>query len=286
MIKRRSFLIGAAAGAGVLGLNGGRLLAAPSVLSSNVQLLPREGSAPRIVICGGGWGGLTAARHLREELPNTDVILLERNPFFWSCPMSNKWLIDVVDTSFLTRDMLAPAQAHGYKLVHCEITEIERDKKQVRTSKGVVDYDYLILSGGIRNDYEAWFGNDQTAIEHTRRNFPSAYIPSSEHIALKNKLKNFKGGTIVMTLPPPPHRCPPSPYERACLMAWHIKTNNIPGKILILDPETPDRAHRRRLQGRLRRALSRHHHPCAQRQGEVGGSLQQAHQHRSRRLRL
>ncbi|MDD2867350.1 FAD-dependent oxidoreductase [Neomegalonema sp.] len=237
MIKRRSFLIGAAAGAGVLGLNGGRLLAAPSVLSSSVQLMPREGSGPRIVICGGGWGGLTAARHLREEIPEADVILLERNPFFWSCPMSNKWLIDVVDTAFLTHDMLAPAQAHGYKLVHCEITEIERDKKQVRTSRGVVDYDYLILSGGIRNDYEAWFGNDQTAIEQTRRNFPSAYIPSSEHIALKNKLKNFKGGVIVMTLPPPPHRCPPSPYERACLMAWHIKTNNIPGKILILDPK-------------------------------------------------
>ena len=55
--------------------------------------------------------------------------------------------------------------------------------------------------------------------------------------ALKQKVKNFKGGTLVMTLPPPPHRCPPSPYERACLIAWHIKKNKIPGKILILDPK-------------------------------------------------
>ncbi len=40
-----------------------------------------------------------------------------------------------------------------------------------------------------------------------------------------------------MNLPPPPHRCPPSPYERACLMAWHIKSTKIPGKIIILDPK-------------------------------------------------
>ena len=40
-----------------------------------------------------------------------------------------------------------------------------------------------------------------------------------------------------MTLPPPPHRCPPSPYERACLMAAHFQKNRIPAKIVILDPK-------------------------------------------------
>ena len=55
--------------------------------------------------------------------------------------------------------------------------------------------------------------------------------------ALKQRVKDFKGGTLVMTLPPPPHRCPPSPYERACLIASHIKKNKIPGKIVILDPK-------------------------------------------------
>ncbi|MFT3688794.1 NAD(P)/FAD-dependent oxidoreductase [Paenirhodobacter sp.] len=163
--------------------------------------------------------------------------VLERNPIFWSCPMSNKWLIDVVDTAYLTHDMLAPANKYGYQLVQCEITGIERDRKIVRTSKGTVDYDFLILSGGIRNAYDAWFGDDLAAAEYTRTHFPSAYIPNAEHLALKDKIRNFKGGTIVMTLPPPPHRCPPSPYERACVMAWHFKVNKIPAKILILDPK-------------------------------------------------
>ncbi|QNP49613.1 NAD(P)/FAD-dependent oxidoreductase [Diaphorobacter aerolatus] len=238
-MKRRNFLItppalalGAAAAVAP-----GLFMAAPTIITPQSRILPREGKGARIVVCGGGWGGLTAARYLRELIPTSDVVLLERNPTFWSGPMSNKWLIDVVNTDFVNHDMLRPANKYGYRLLQCEVNGFERDKKLVRTSHGVIDYDYLILSGGIRNDYEAWFGNDQRAINHTRKHFPNAYIPNQEMFALKRKVKDFRGGTLVMTLPPPPHRCPPSPYERACLIAWHIKTHKIPGKIVILDPK-------------------------------------------------
>lgn len=236
-MDRRSFLLAPPALAiGSLGIPTASL-AAPAAIHSKTQLLPRRGKGPRIVIAGGGWGGMTAARYLRQHIPDADVVLLERNPTFWSGPMSNKWLIDIVDTDFLSHDMLAPANRYGYTLVNTEVNAIERDKKLVRTTHGVIDYDYLVLSGGIRNAYDAWFGNDAYAAEYTRTHFPNAYVPNAEMFALKRKLKDFKGGTIVMTLPPPPHRCPPSPYERACLMAWHIKTNKIPGKIIILDPK-------------------------------------------------
>ena len=212
-------------------------LAAPAAIHSKTQLLPRRGKGPRIVVCGGGWGGLTAARYVRELIPTADVVLLERNPTFWSGPMSNKWLIDIVDTDFVQHDMLGPAAKYGYTLINTTVTGIERDTKTVRTAHGVIDYDYLILSGGIRDAYDVWFDGDAETAAYTRQHFPNAYIPNAEMFALKRKFKEFKGGTIVMTMPPPPHRCPPSPYERACLMAWHIKTNKIPGKIIILDPK-------------------------------------------------
>lgn len=233
MLNRRGFL---GASAGAVSLAGAPALAAPVTVTSTTELMPK-GKAPRVVIAGGGWGGLSAARHLREQAPNAEVVVLERNPFFWSCPISNKWLIDIVDNAYLMHDMLAPARKYGYSLVQTEITHIERDKKQVRTAQGTIAYDYLIISDGIRDAYDVWFGNDQAAIAHTRNNYPSAYIPSSQAMALKNKVRNFKGGTMVMTLPPPPHRCPPSPYERACIMAWYFKTNKIPAKIVILDPK-------------------------------------------------
>src|SRR5690606_6039955 len=97
-------------------------LAAPAAIHSKTQLLPRRGKGPRIVVCGGGWGGLTAAPYVRELIPTADVVLLERNRTFWSGPMSNKWLIDIVDTDFVQLDLLGPAPKHGYTLLKTAFT--------------------------------------------------------------------------------------------------------------------------------------------------------------------
>lgn len=206
------------------------------LVTPSSELLPRSGKR-RVVIAGGGWGGMTAARHLRQLAPELEVVLLERNPVFWSCPLSNKWLIDVVDTSYLVHSYTGAAQRHGYTFIQTEIIDIDRAKKRVTTAQGGLDYDWLIVAPGIRYAFEPWFGNDRKAIDYTRTTYPTAYIPSSEHQLVKRKIREFKGGTFVMTLPPPPHRCPPSPYERACLMAWWFKTNKVPAKIVILDPK-------------------------------------------------
>lgn len=236
-MDRRHFLRAPAAAAlGSLSLNVSTF-ASPFSIHNTHAILSNKRQGPRIVICGAGWAGMTSARYLRQLITNAEVILIEKNPTFWSGPMSNKWLIDIVNTDFINHDMLHAAIKYNYQLLHSEVTAVDRDKKRVHTAKGHIDYDYLILAGGIRNAYEAWFGNDYASAEYTRQHFPNAYIPNQEMLALKNKLHQFKGGTLVMTLPPPPHRCPPSPYERACLMAWYMKKNNIPGKIVILDPK-------------------------------------------------
>ena len=199
------------------------------------QALMVRGSAPRVVVAGGGWGGLTLARKLRQLAPAAEVVLLEKNPVFFSCPLSNKWLVDVVDDAFLTYDYLRVADRNGYRYVQCEVTQVDRSARRVHTTQGWLDYDYLVLAPGIRYDYEAWFGNDRRAAEATRTKFPAAYIPNAEHTVLKRQLKAFKGGDWVMTLPPPPQRCPPSPYERACMVAAHFKANGIKGRVTILD---------------------------------------------------
>ncbi|MCF8172752.1 MAG: NAD(P)/FAD-dependent oxidoreductase [Candidatus Methylopumilus sp.] len=234
-VNRRSFLTRSLAGAGTL-VASGSVLAQPLLSSPKTALLAPTGKR-RVVIAGGGWGGLSAAKHLRALAPDLEVIVLEKNPIFWSCPMSNKWLVNAVDTDLLAHSYIIPAKKYGYTFVQTEITDIDRSAKTVYTADGFIKYDWLIIAGGIRYAFEAWFGNDQKTIQYTKTNYASAYIPSSEHAFLKNKIQNFKGGTIVMTLPPPPHRCPPSPYERACLMAWWFKEKKIPAKIIILDPK-------------------------------------------------
>ena len=141
----------------------------------------------------------------------------------------------MVDGELLTHDYLRVADKLGYQFFQAEVEQIDRDKRVVTTSLGTIDYDWLVLAPGIRYNYEAWFGNDRRMAEATRARFPAAYIPSAEHFHLKNALHAFKGGDLVMTLPPPPQRCPPSPYERACLIASMFKQKKIPGRIYILD---------------------------------------------------
>ena len=52
---------------------------------------------------------------------------------------------------------------------------------------------------------------------------------------IKHKLQNFKGGTLVLTVPSGNYRCIAAPYERACMAAAIFKKHNIRGKILLLD---------------------------------------------------
>lgn len=235
-LARRLFLAGAAGASATL-LAGCATSSAPQplLIGSPAQPLMPRSDKPRIVVAGGGWGGLTTAKQLRLLAPQAEVVLLEKNPVFFSCPLSNKWLVDMVDDAFLTYDYLQVSERHGYRFVQCEVLEVDRGARRVHTSRGHLDYDYLVLAPGIRYHYEAWFGNDRRAAEATRARFPAAYIPNAEHHHLKRALHAFKGGDWVMTLPPPPQRCPPSPYERACMVAWYFKTHNIKGRVTILD---------------------------------------------------
>ncbi len=234
MTDRRQFLIAG----GVLAAAATAPAAAstlPFFITRAADTLLPKSSTPRVVICGGGWGGLAAAAHLRRLAPQLEVVLLERNPVFFSCPMSNKWLIDAVNTDFLVHDYLPVADRLGYRFIQTEILAVDRPRRVVATSAGEVHYDYLILSPGIRYHYEAWFGQDKRLIEATRARFPAAYIPNAEHFAVKRMIQNFEGGHLVMTLPPPPQRCPPSPYERACLIAWLFQSRRLKARITILD---------------------------------------------------
>src|SRR5690606_27645111 len=131
--------------------------ALPFFIGSPAQTLMPKGKAPRVVVCGGGWGGLTAAKHLRQLAPQAEVVLLERNPVFFSCPISNKWLVDMVDSSFITHDYLRVSEQHGYRFIQTEVLEVDRGAKRVVTTLGALDYDYLVLAPGIRYNYEAWF---------------------------------------------------------------------------------------------------------------------------------
>jgi NADH dehydrogenase FAD-containing subunit len=115
---------------------------------------------------GGGWGGLTAARHLRELAPELDVVLVEKNAAFRSLPLSNKWLVGLAPQAGRGKDYATLAREQGYNFVQAEVIAIDRDGRRVVTSGGTLEYDWLVLAVGIRYDYAPWFGDDSRAAEH------------------------------------------------------------------------------------------------------------------------
>lgn len=194
-------------------------------------------SAPaRVLIIGGGWGGLAAAKELRASAPQLEVTLIERQGSFWSHPISNRWLVDLADSKLLNHDYQIAARKHGYRFIQGEVLNIDRNRRQISTTNGEHTYDWLIIAAGIREDFSAWFGVDRKIIELCRKNYASAFSDATQHSALKKRLQSFTGGNLVMTIPLMPYRCPPAPYERAGLIAWWMKTHKIKGRLTILDP--------------------------------------------------
>ena len=191
----------------------------------------------RVIVCGGGFAGLTTAKYLKQFNPDLEVILIEKNSHFISCPYSNVWLGDVDDVSLrdLSFDYLSASSKFNYEFVNDTIVDINKDRRLVVTNNETYEYDYLVLSTGIEYDYSKLF-KDTIKAKKVYTMYPPAMKAGGEHLLLKNKIENFKGGNFIINVPSGIYRCPPAPYERACMIAYYFKTHNIKGKVVLIDP--------------------------------------------------
>ncbi|MCK9472238.1 FCSD flavin-binding domain-containing protein [Sulfurimonas sp.] len=193
-----------------------------------------ETKNPRVVVLGGGWSGLAIAKYTKIFAPNADVILVEQRHEFISCPVSNLWLVDKVKLEYLTHDYLQAARKNNYIYFHATAVDLDKENQVLKTSNGDIKYDYLVLSPGIDYDYSKWT-KDIAFENRLRQEYPAGFIPGSEHITLKNKVLNFKGGNFIITVPSGNYRCLPAPYERACVIADYFKQKKLKAKIILLD---------------------------------------------------
>jgi len=222
VVKRRNFIKSALA------------VSAAVILPSSISFAKRTLKATqRVIVIGGGFSGATAAKYLKIWGANLEVIMIERNAQFVSCPQSNLVIGGNRTLQQLTHDYQGLTD-YGVQTVQAEVVAIDTDKQQVRLHDGVtINYDRLIIAPGIDFVYD-----DLPMLDNyeAQQKIPHAWKAGPQTTILKQQLHSMKqGGTMVMTVPATPFRCPPGPYERACQVAYYLKNHNPTAKLLILD---------------------------------------------------
>ncbi len=219
-MTRRHFLRASAA-AGVMGLTG--------------YATASSGSGPKVVVVGGGYGGATAAKYVRMWSDySVNVTLVEPNTAFVSCPISNL----VIGGSKTIADVTTPydnlTQRHGVRVVRDVAASIDPDKRIVKLASGAeLPYDRLILSPGVDFIYDALPGLTRPGAQDRVLH---AWKAGAQTVALRKQLEAMPdGGVFAMAIPLAPYRCPPGPYERACMVASYFSKAKPKSKVLILD---------------------------------------------------
>ena len=191
-------------------------------------------SIGRVVVVGGGYAGATAAKYVRMWAPNIEVVLVERNAEFISCPLSNRVLAGVMSIGDLTTryDKLGPK--YGVQLVKDEVISVDADKRTLKLARGdTLSYDRLIVAPGIDFMFETIPGLNNA---EAQQKVLHAWKAGAQTVALRKQLEDMQdGGVYAITIPKLPYRCPPGPYERACQVAFYFKQHKPKSKVLILD---------------------------------------------------
>ena len=181
-------------------------------------------SKAKVVIVGGGFGGATAAKYIRLlSQYKIDVVLIEPNASFISCPVSNMVLGGYKSMADITSSYEHLSKRHGVTMVQDMVSSIDAAKKTVTLARGgSIAYDKLIVSPGI----DLMMGSiEGLAAANASGQIVQAWKAGAETAALRKQLEAMPdGGTYAITIPVAPYRCPPGPYERVSQIASDRKS--------------------------------------------------------------
>ena len=224
--SRRDFikLIGAGASTAAL----------PSLLSGCAT--PSEPPKPvgRVIVIGAGYGGATTAKYIRMwSERRIEVFLIDRNPQFVSCPLSNLVLggSRTIESLTMGYDKL---REYGVQVIRDEVTGINLQRKRVQL-KRIEDlpFDRLVVAPGIDFMYGEIPGLNNPEAQKVVLH---AWKAGPETVALRKQLEAMRdGGVYILSIPVAPYRCPPGPYERACQVAHYLKQAKPRSKVIVLD---------------------------------------------------
>jgi len=186
-------------------------------------------------VVGGGYGGATLAKYLRMwSEGGVQVTLIERNPAFVSCPMSNLVIGGFKALEDITVSYDNLKSKWQVRVIQDEVVAVDAAKRSISLARGgSMTYDRLVLSPGVDFMFDQIPGLNDAAAQSR---ILHAWKAGPQTVALRKQLVDMKdGGVFAISIPKAPFRCPPAPYERACLVASYFKQRKPKSKVIILD---------------------------------------------------
>jgi sulfide dehydrogenase [flavocytochrome c] flavoprotein chain len=185
-----------------------------------------------VVVVGGGFGGASCARALKSAAPHFSVTLVEPNKTFTASPLSNAVIAGLRDYK-LQQFGYDRHAAVGVTLAFSAATKFDPTARTITLADGsTLHYDRMVVAPGIDLRWNAVPGYDEAASAQ----IPHAWRDGDQIQLLRKQLEAMRdGGTVVISAPVNPARCPPAPYERACLIAHYLKTRKPRSKVILLD---------------------------------------------------
>ncbi len=194
----------------------------------------RASAQKRVIVIGAGYAGATVAKYLRLwGADQIEVVLIEKNTSFISCPLSNLVLGGSRNIGQLTFNY-AGLDHYGVKRLYDPVASIDADKRRVVLEDGeALPYDRLVIAPGVDFIY------DQLPMlqgESEQEAIPHAWKAGPQTENLRRQMEAMPdGGVFVLSIPKAPYRCPPGPYERVSQVAFYLKHNKPKSKVIVLD---------------------------------------------------
>ena len=208
-------------------------VASTATIAPTLALQTRAETLPHVVVVGGGFAGSTAAKYIKLwGGQGVEVTLVEPNSQYVSPILSNL----VLNGQKTTDDLTFGYQVHqqrGINMLNSSVTAINKTAQTLSLANGQsLSYDRLILAPGI--EFMPVAGHDFDKVPH-------AWKAGVQTNLLKTQLASMGSGEhFVMTIPQAPYRCPPGPYERACVVTDYLKNvrnlSNISVTVLDANP--------------------------------------------------
>lgn len=163
----------------------------------------------RVLVLGGGFGGLAAAHELRAVLADDDEVTLVAGRDHFFVGFAKLW--DLVGARAIEDGTarLEGLERHGISFVHADIASIDPEGRGIETTAGALSADGMVvaLGAGYAPAHRAMLGPGAHNL------YDATALPG-----IRRELDALEEGRIVVSVLGGPYQCPPAPYEAALLL--------------------------------------------------------------------